>query len=179
MKCDLIPKAIRQEREKQRLHTYFRPVLIISLMIFLISAVSGAWFQQKTEAERVYYTDQAYPYVQQIQQQNHGEELMKKQMEAITTMEKDRIHWPVLLVCLAETKPQEGMVQAITVKDRRVTIEGIASSASFSRMWQERLRHQSCIAAVSVSKAAGQLKDTRAFRLEVEVQPDAAISEKA
>lgn len=179
MKCNLMPKSIQLEQKRQRINLCLRPVLILSLIIFLTSVISGVWFQQKTEAERVYYTDQAYPHVQQIQKQNHGENLMKKQMETVTTMEKNRIHWPIVLVCLAETKPQEGAVQTLSVKDRHVTIEGLASSASFSRMWQERLRHQPCIAAVSISKVTGQLKNTQAFRLEVEVQSDGTISETA
>ncbi|MCH4179127.1 MAG: hypothetical protein LKF47_04575 [Megasphaera sp.] len=178
MKYNLIPETIRQEQQRRRIQGWLRYIVPSAVVMILLSAVGGAWFQQKTAAERIYYTDQVYPYVKRIQKQNHEEELMKKQMDAVKTAEQGRIHWPLVLVCLAETKPPDGMVSLISVKNHHVVLEGQSASKEFSRAWQERLRHQPCIASVSIHKAQGKMKDDPVFRLEMEVQPDGTAAKE-
>lgn len=178
MKYDLMPKAIRQEQRQRYIKQWFRPFCMIFLVLTVAAAGGGSWLQSRAEEEKIYYTDQVYPYVRQIQKQNQNETLMKKHVEAMETAEKKCIHWAAVLVCLADTKPQEGLVQTLSVKDSHVTIEGQAPSKEFMRTWQEKLRHQPSIAAVSMGKTTEKSKDSHAFRLDLEVKPGGTASEK-
>ena len=146
-------------------------LLIIAL--FVVIAVSTA-FQLRALREQERFTDQAFPIQQHIMRQNALEQKLQELKERYDTAQIKRLHWPEILVCLADTKPDGAAVEKIEVRQHALLIYGTTNTTGAERKWQDTLKQRPSVRSVLASrmKSEGSASEA-AFQLEVEWAYDA------
>ena len=146
-----------------------KKIAVLLVLMILAVGAAGAVFQMRTIWEQERFTDQAFPIQRRIMQQNEWERKLRELKERRDADQRKRLHWPEILVCLADTKPDGAFVEKIEMRRHVLSISGTTNEIGAERKWQDALRRQPSVRSASASrmKQAGQTAET-AFQLEVE-----------
>ena len=169
MEFNLIPQEQRPSSWSLLALRLSKKLAALLVVVTLAVGAAGAIFQMRTIWEQERFTDQAFPIQKRIVQQNEWERKLHELKERHDEDQRKRLHWPEILVCLADTKPEGTFVEKIEMRRHVLSISGMANEVGTERKWQDALRRQPSVRSVSASrmKQAGQTAET-AFLLEVE-----------
>lgn len=169
MEFNLIPQEQRPSSWSLLALRLSKKLAALLVVVTLAVGAAGAIFQMRTIGEQERFTDQAFPIQKRIVQQNEWERKLHELKERHDEDQRNRLHWPEILVCLADTKPEGAFVEKIEMRRHVLSISGMANEVGTERKWQDALRRQPSVRSVSASrmKQAGQTAET-AFLLEVE-----------
>lgn len=169
MKYNLIPK----ERQKniyalpQRGYVLFLCILVVSCTLFTIA---GIVLRSWAHTEEMRFMTESLPIQQQVTKANAVEKKLKQRVDEIAVLEKNRIHWPAVLVMLAVTKPAELDVERLEVRQRRVIIYGTEDAGHGDvRKWQDKLQQERMIKQALASQKKSTGNGRPAFQIEVEL----------
>lgn len=179
MKYNLIPK----ERQKslyalpQRGYIFLLLVLSVScVLIVIVGMVLRSW----AHAEEIRFMTQSLPIQQQVITANAVERKLKKRIDEIAIQEKNKIHWPAVLVMLAVTKPAELDIERLEVRQRRFIIFGNEEvSQGAVRKWQDKLQQESMVKQVIASQKKNIGTSRSSFQIEVELEREENALEKS
>ncbi|KMO87376.1 hypothetical protein AB840_03020 [Megasphaera cerevisiae DSM 20462] len=169
---NLIPFSYQETENKKRYDRIFVPLVSVLVCMVVGLLITGMLIQQWKEKEYQYYIEQSAPIQQQVIRQNKTEKKMRDMSEAVNEKEKKRIHWPPVLVCLADTKPAGAIVQVLEVQGNHMSVHGYEAIPGAVRQWQEILRRQSDIQSVTANKLQKLADGMTKFQLEVELGYD-------
>lgn len=169
MKFNLIPQEQRASSWELLPPPFFRILAVLLTIVILGSAAASVAFYTLTVQEKERFTDQAFPVQQYIMRQNDLEQQMKKLKDANDSKRAQVIYWPAVLVCLAESKPPNAVVEKINVHQNTISVYGTSSEEGIARTWQEKLRHQPFISSVTANRIQKNERNSKkVFQLDIE-----------
>ena len=124
----------------------------IAVLLVLVILAVGAVFQMQTIWEQERFTDQAFPIQRRIMQQNEWERKLRELKGRRDADQRKRLHWPEILVCLADTKPDGAFVEKIEMRRHVLSISGTTNEIGAERKWQDALRRQPSVRSASASR---------------------------
>lgn len=177
MKLNLIPPE-QQASPWERLPPQLTDMaLALAAALTLGFGAAGAVFYWQTANEQVRFTDQAFPIQQHIMRQNELERQLGALKERNDAGRIKQIHWPVVLVCLADTKPDGAAAERIEVRQNTISVYGSAEASHAERAWQDALRRQPSVRSVAANRLKRSEPDKQAaFQLDIEWAYDEAAS---
>lgn len=111
MEFNLIPQEQRPSSWSLLALRLSKKLAALLVVVTLAVGAAGAIFQMRTIWEQERFTDQAFPIQKRIVQQNEWERKLHELKERHDEDQRNRLHWPEILVCLADTKPEGAFVE--------------------------------------------------------------------
>lgn len=157
---------------------WLRRTAVFLAVAAVVVLAFGCFVEGQAEAEKERFTDQAYPRLQQIHRDNVREGKLQQVLAAQQKAQANRIAWPDVLIALAETKPKDGQVKALSVEKGKVVIDGQGTDHKVGLAWQQSLRGHPLCAAARLGKES-QKDGVVSFQLVMEVKSSVEKKPKA
>jgi Tfp pilus assembly protein PilN len=172
MHFNLLPQEERCCRWKQIKHDAFFLIIGIMSVSAFCFAVVGTIFSAQVDKQKMYYTDQLQPVQTWIIQNNQVCDQIAREVSGIQKNNAATSPWTSVLVCLADTKPNDVEVRSLQIRQKRVCINAITLQAPQIQDWQKKLQKSGGFASVSVTRINHKEPKSIAFDLEMEIADD-------
>lgn len=167
MQFNLITEVERQRIRHSRRYRLTMTTAIVELLLAAV-LIGGGYICSGQVAQQMQVYDADYRLIQeQINKINKVERDKKTHAGKLQDLLKNQVHWPMLLVELAETKPSDVSVDSIKVQNETMRIAGTVRQRNSVPKWQSTLRKNGMFADVSLSKLDTDKKGAIQYEIEM------------
>ena len=177
MHFNLLPQEERCCRWKQIKYNAFFLIISMMAMSAFCFAIVGTIFSAQVDRQKMYYTDQLQPVQTWIIQNNQVCEQITREASGIQKNNAAISSWPAVLVCLADTKPNDVEVRSLQIRQKKVCVNAVTLQVPQVQGWQKKLQKTTLFTTVSVTRINHQEPKSIAFDLEMEIADAALKSE--